>query len=222
MANLDKSLLTRYEGKKQINALPMTRGAYNEFRGWTIPADENPDDAGYLVEYIDGGKANTADFDGYVSWSPIEVFDNAYKPCGTALERMLIERDELTEKVNKLTDFLASPKAKQILDDNMYGLKNKQLITMLDYLAVLNDCIALAKQVQQDKAKAEYDNTIQALEIESSATLAKYNELELFLGRKDARTLVGNTQYDLMRLQQIRLKAYLEVLRNRINDYKVK
>lgn len=31
-----------YIGCKQIQAEPMTLGAYNERRGWTIPANEDP------------------------------------------------------------------------------------------------------------------------------------------------------------------------------------
>ena len=38
--------MNRYIGVKQINAMPMTREEYNEFRGWQVPKDENPDDAG--------------------------------------------------------------------------------------------------------------------------------------------------------------------------------
>jgi hypothetical protein len=68
-----------YIGTKIINAEPMTRQAYNDFRGWPLPADENGFDKGYLVEYTDGGKANTGAFRGYVSWSPKEQFDNAYR-----------------------------------------------------------------------------------------------------------------------------------------------
>ena len=45
-------------GTKQVTATPMTRLAYNEYRGWTVPADENGADAGYLVEYLDGGTPN--------------------------------------------------------------------------------------------------------------------------------------------------------------------
>lgn len=71
--------MNRYIGVKQINAMPMTREEYNELRGWTVPADENPDDPGYLVEYVDGGKANTEQFKGYVSWSPKDVFERAYR-----------------------------------------------------------------------------------------------------------------------------------------------
>lgn len=58
----------------------MTRGEYNAYRGWTIPADENPADEGYLVEYQDGGKPNMPKHAGYVSWSPKDVFEAAYQP----------------------------------------------------------------------------------------------------------------------------------------------
>lgn len=61
----------------------MNRQDYNDFRGWELPEDENGRDEGFLVEYIDGGKANTEEFEGYVSWSPKEVFEKAYKPSGS-------------------------------------------------------------------------------------------------------------------------------------------
>ena len=60
--------MKKYIGTKLIEAKPMTRGEYNEYRGWTIPPDENPDDPGYLVKYSDS----------YESWSPKDVFDLAY------------------------------------------------------------------------------------------------------------------------------------------------
>lgn len=50
----------------------MTRGDYNDMKGWTIPADENPDDEGYVVVY----DFNTPDQ--YVSWSPKKQFDEGY------------------------------------------------------------------------------------------------------------------------------------------------
>lgn len=71
-----------YIGTKIINAAPMTRQAYNDLRGWTVPADENPADDGYLVEYLDGGQANVPGHTGYVSWSPKDVFERAYKGNG--------------------------------------------------------------------------------------------------------------------------------------------
>lgn len=70
--------MSLHVGSKAIRAKPMTRQAYNDLRGWTLPADEDGADAGYLVEYLDGGQANVLGFEGYVSWSPAEVFDRAY------------------------------------------------------------------------------------------------------------------------------------------------
>ena len=68
-------------GTKMIRATPMTRADYNTLRGWELPANENGDDEGFLVEYLDGGKANMPDRAGYVSWSPEGVFQRAYRPC---------------------------------------------------------------------------------------------------------------------------------------------
>ena len=85
--------MKHYIGVKEIHATPMSRAAYNLFRGWQLPADENGEDEGYLVEYLDGGQANTATYKGYVSWSPKDVFERAYKPIegmtfGLALEAL--------------------------------------------------------------------------------------------------------------------------------------
>jgi hypothetical protein len=72
--------MQQFYGTKLIAAEPMTRAQYNILRGWTLPANENGDDAGYLVEYLDGGKPNLEGFAGYVSWSPAEQFEKAYQP----------------------------------------------------------------------------------------------------------------------------------------------
>jgi hypothetical protein len=74
--------MERYIGTKLVNAKPMTRREYNDFRGWALPDDEDGGDLGMLVEYVDGGKANTEAYEGYVSWSPIEVFNKAYRTSG--------------------------------------------------------------------------------------------------------------------------------------------
>lgn len=60
--------MKKYIGTKLVQARPMTRGAYNRYRGWENPADENPEDEGYLIQYPDG----------YVSWSPKGMFDHSY------------------------------------------------------------------------------------------------------------------------------------------------
>ena len=57
----------------------MNRATYNEYRNWVLPDDEDGTDEGYLIEYMDGGKANDSRHAGYISWSPKEQFDNAYR-----------------------------------------------------------------------------------------------------------------------------------------------
>jgi hypothetical protein len=82
-----------YIGTKLINAKPMTRAEYNAYRGWTLPANENGADEGFLVEYLDGGKSNDMRHVGYISWSPADVFERAYRKTagmsfGLAIEAM--------------------------------------------------------------------------------------------------------------------------------------
>jgi hypothetical protein len=82
-------MIKAYIGTKVINAEPMDRLAYNQFRGWDLPDDENGADEGYLVEYMDGGEPNTTTHVGYVSWSPKVQFDGMVKVCGWFAYRAL-------------------------------------------------------------------------------------------------------------------------------------
>lgn len=76
----------KYIRMHQIEAEPMTRGDYNKFRGWTIPANENPADAGYIVKYPDG----------YVSWCPKAQFENnAFSDAKDAPFRSIPDPDQL-------------------------------------------------------------------------------------------------------------------------------
>ena len=43
-----------------------------------MPAYENPNDEGYLVEQVNS-KKNHPNFDGYISWSPKNVFEATYQ-----------------------------------------------------------------------------------------------------------------------------------------------
>jgi hypothetical protein len=88
-----------YIGTKIIRALPMTRQEYNDYRGWQLPADENGDDEGYLVEYVDGGKANDPRHDGYISWSPSDVFKRAYRSVEGMTFGLAIEALKAGKKV---------------------------------------------------------------------------------------------------------------------------
>lgn len=59
----------KYFGSKNLLASPCNLGDYNNYRGWKIPENENPEREGYVVQYQDG----------YESWSPKEVFESAYR-----------------------------------------------------------------------------------------------------------------------------------------------
>lgn len=83
--------MKHYIGVKEVKAKPMNRQAYNKLRGWTIPTDENGEDEGYLVEYLDGGQANHKDFENYISWSPKDVFERAYRPVDSLSFGLAIE-----------------------------------------------------------------------------------------------------------------------------------
>src|SRR5580658_3680320 len=71
--------MKQYVGTKLVNARPMTRQEYNDLRGWTLPEDENGSDTGYLVEYADEQRPNVPGYDGYIPWSPADVFERSYR-----------------------------------------------------------------------------------------------------------------------------------------------
>ncbi|WP_223464864.1 DUF2829 domain-containing protein [Pseudomonas sp. GL-RE-26] len=91
----------RFIGTKIILALAMTRLAYNEYRGWDLPADENGADDGYLVEYTDGGAPNHPAHTGYISWSPKAQFDGAYRPVSGMSFGLAIEALKLGKRVTR-------------------------------------------------------------------------------------------------------------------------
>lgn len=93
--------MKQYIGVKLINAIDMTRAAYNILRDWELPAMENGADEGYLVEYLDGGQANHKDFKGYISWSPKAVFENAYRPTDGMTFGLAIEALKRGHKVSR-------------------------------------------------------------------------------------------------------------------------
>lgn len=98
-----------YAGTKLLKATPMTRGQYNAFRGWDMPPGEDCNDPGYTVEYQDRlGQPNIAGFEGYVSWSPANVFEATYRPAVTPLDRIGIELAELDARTDKLYAFIST------------------------------------------------------------------------------------------------------------------
>jgi len=108
-----------YVGTKVIHAAPLNRRDYNVFKGWALPEGENGDDEGYIVEYSDS--------DGYVSWSPKDVFERAYslgsKPkAETWATRLVAEWREVKDRLTKLVIFLGSPEFYQLPKEEQVDL----------------------------------------------------------------------------------------------------
>ena len=127
--------MKKYIGTKQIEAEPMTMGeAYekNLLQAGRVPNESEKTKAGYHVKY-EGG---------YESWSPAEPFEKAYKVADTPLDRMIIEYDELKQKIDKLDAFLDSERFKT-LDERVKGLLSSQYHIMIAYSIVLSERMRL-------------------------------------------------------------------------------
>ena len=145
-----------YVGTKALFGQPMTLGDYNAYRGWVIPENEDPNREGYLVQYPDG----------YVSWSPKEVFDASYQEmtishipsqseattgengapetqpersegATTWEDRVRQEGAELRDRLEKLDLFIADDFKFLSLPDCQQRLLKEQREVMNSYLTIL-------------------------------------------------------------------------------------
>lgn len=132
--------MKQYTGTKVVNASPMTRQEYNDLRGWQVPSDENPLDDGYLVEYIYGGQSNLEGWDGYISWTPKDMFEKTYLPSEHPVDRMIIGNSQLLAKLKALDDLLDGDKPEKI-SDKQWSLLQSQRAYMKGYFKVLDECI---------------------------------------------------------------------------------
>ena len=125
--------MKKYIGTKQVEAEPMTMGeAYrrNLLQNGRVPNDSEKDNPGFYVRYQDG----------YESWSPAETFCKAYKIADTPLDRMIIEHQELRDKINKLEKFFGSSNF-QCLSSRTKELIAMQLHIMIEYSLILKERI---------------------------------------------------------------------------------
>ena len=129
--------MKKYIGLKVVKAEPMTMTEAQKVLGRELkPATLEED--GYLVEYKDG----------YKSWSPKSVFEEAYKPSDTVLDRLKIERYELRERIEKLEDLIGLDfsEAKEKVGHYQAALLLIQRGYMVNYLDVLQTRIDLMEE----------------------------------------------------------------------------
>lgn len=130
--------MKKYIGTKEVSAIPAWQidGTIYPKDG-VVPRSMNRKD-GYKVVYEDG----------YESWSPKDVFEKAYKPSDTALDRLKIERHELRERIEKLEDFIGLnfSKAAEKAGSLQAALLVCQRSYMVNYLDVLETRIDLMEK----------------------------------------------------------------------------
>lgn len=122
----DTSLWKSYVCHKNVLAVPMKRGIYNKYQGWLIPENENPEDDGYLVEYVGTpGAPNHHDHEFYISWSPKAVFEQGYEEIkpSTPKERVELEAKGLGLLIFNLGQLLGKPQPTFISNTQWYLLK---------------------------------------------------------------------------------------------------
>ena len=125
--------MKKYIGTQQVEAEPMTMGeAYkrNLLQTGRMPNDSEKDNPGFYVRYQDD----------YESWLPAETFCKIYKIADTPLERMIIEHQELRDKINKLEKFFGSSYF-QCLSLMTKELIAMQLHIMIEYSLILKERI---------------------------------------------------------------------------------
>lgn len=141
----------QFIGTKRICAIPMTRAEYNTYRGWELPADECGADAGYLVEHLDGGKPNHHGHAGYISWSPKEQFDAAYRPVSGLNFGLAIEALKAGKRVTRvgwngkgMWLCLSGPIHGRVVDaDNLWSPHNAQFARECGGSAPVLPCITM-------------------------------------------------------------------------------
>lgn len=144
-----KNKMVSFTCHKTVKAVPMNRKDYNDLRGWSVPSDENPEDEGYLVEYQDDSHKNVEGFDGYISWSPKDVFEKGYRLSETFTDRLKNEMEDLEEKCEKLEDFLSSSKSEN-LEEIHKNLLSIQLYAMVAYYGAVRTRYELLTQSKEN------------------------------------------------------------------------
>ena len=139
---MDKCNLKKYIGTKVVEARPMNE-IYAESVGYARKNIDNHEwREGYHVRYTN------PDGSTHDSWSPKSVFDEAYKPSDTVLDRLKIERNELRERIEKLEDFIEQDfsEATKKAGSLQAALLVCQRSYMVNYLDVLQARIDLMEQ----------------------------------------------------------------------------
>lgn len=137
--------MKKYIGTKTIKAMPLAKSEAEKSLNRKLTGATGGEE-GYLVEYQDG----------YMSWSPKETFEEAYKIADTYFDRMRIEYADLKERILKLHAFLMSEEFRELNKDKQEKLEN-QYSAMSAYIGFLGQRIDDAKMENYTDCPADYE-----------------------------------------------------------------
>ena len=133
-------------GSKIVLATAMTRAAFVAYRYPDQPHNPDPgspEDAGYLVEYTDGGAPNHPAHSGYISWCPKNQFESQnllicdIGHLAPHQQRVVAELEQLADRIQKLEAFLHTDLYAGLPEDERQLLK-MQADAMVLYMGILN------------------------------------------------------------------------------------
>lgn len=132
--------MKKYIRTEVVKAEPMSEfEAIEKNYRFRIAGDDSDWEEGYHTkEFTLGGRI-------YDNWIPKDVFEKAFKPSETVLDRLKIERYELRERIEKLEDFIGLnfSEAAEKAGSLQAALLVCQRSYMVNYLDVLETRIAL-------------------------------------------------------------------------------
>lgn len=116
--------------------------------GYARPNDDNHEwREGYHVLYPDG----------YHSWCPKQQFEAANQLAETHIDRMVIERNELMERAQKLGGFIQTEEKFCSLDSTMRKQLLAQHGAMIAYLYILDERLGYTRWLEGTKVQLNTD-----------------------------------------------------------------
>lgn len=165
--------MKQYTGTKTVKAMPMTIGeAYERklLKNGVRPSECETDKAGYLVEY-EGG---------YQSWSPADVFEKAYNPSETFVDRIVLELKDLEKRMCECDNFLSSDEF-SALDTLSRALLTVQRGLMGQYYFVLADRFIKANKTKAKPSNFTFGTAVLYLKAGMAVRRAGWNGKGLFV-----------------------------------------
>lgn len=186
-----KVIMKKFIGTKVIMAEPMTMTEAQKVLGREIkPAVKEAD--GYLVEYDNG----------YKSWSPKSVFEMAYKPAETFLDRMKVELEGELDKFDKGDTFIHSVKFDELplVARVLLYAQNK---TQKMYCDLLENRIDVAENNGPLLKQFDFGTAIKFLQAGGAIRRSGWNGKGLFVVKQVPSHITGDIIPKMQSLPQI-------------------